>query len=231
MQNIQAITIDLDDTLWDIDPVIHRAETILWRWLASNYPRISSIYDPEKILNLRSEIAQEYPDKAFDYRFMRKLILRKIFRDADYEENLAEDAFAVFDKERNNVELYDGVLYTLKSLTKKYTLIAITNGNADLERIGLRHLFDDVVTAVEVGYAKPDERIFNEAIRKSGAEAQRILHVGDNPEADIVGAANVGLTTVWMNSKSLVWPDQFIKPDITINKITELCDLLLPEIN
>ena len=103
MQNIQAITIDLDDTLWDIDPVIHRAETILWRWLASNYPRISSIYDPEKILNLRTEIAQVYPDKAFDYRFMRKLILRKIFRDADYEENLAEDAFAVFDKERNNV--------------------------------------------------------------------------------------------------------------------------------
>ena len=98
-------------------------------------------------------------------------------------------------------------------------------------QIGLRHLFDDVVTAVEVGYAKPDERIFNEAIRKSGVEAKRILHVGDNPEADIVGAANVGLTTVWMNSKSLVWPDQFIEPDITINKITELCDLLLPETN
>ena len=82
MQNIEAITIDLDDTLWDIDPVIERAERILWRWLASNYPRISSIYDQNKILNLRLEIVKDHPDKEFDYRFMRKLILRKIFRDA-----------------------------------------------------------------------------------------------------------------------------------------------------
>mgnify|MGYP001377509822 FL=1 len=231
MQNIEAITIDLDDTLWDIDPVIERAERILWRWLASNYPRISSIYDQNKILNLRLEIVKDHPDKEFDYRFMRKLILRKIFRDADYEEDLAEGAFAIFDSERNNVTLYDGALYTLQSLSKKYTLIAVTNGNANLEKIGLRHLFDDVVTAVDVGYAKPDARIFNEAIRKAGTQADKIIHVGDNPEADIIGAANVGLKTVWMNSKSVSWPNDDIQPDLTINRITELCDLLLPEIN
>lgn len=231
MQNIEAITIDLDDTLWDIDPVIERAERILWRWLASNYPRISSIYDQNKILNLRLEIVKDHPDKEFDYRFMRKLILRKIFRDADYEEDLAEGAFAIFDSERNNVTLYDGAIYTLQSLSKKYTLIAVTNGNANLEKIGLRHLFDDVVTAVDVGYAKPDARIFNEAIRKAGTQADKIIHVGDNPEADIIGAANVGLKTVWMNSKSVSWPNDDIQPDLTINRITELCDLLLPEIN
>jgi putative hydrolase of the HAD superfamily len=231
LQNIEAITIDLDDTLWDIDPVIERAERILWRWLASNYPRISSIYDQNKILNLRLEIVKDHPDKEFDYRFMRKLILRKIFRDADYEEDLAEGAFAIFDSERNNVTLYDGALYTLQSLSKKYTLIAVTNGNANLEKIGLRHLFDDVVTAVDVGYAKPDARIFNEAIRKAGTQADKIIHVGDNPEADIIGAANVGLKTVWMNSKSVSWPNDDIQPDLTINRITELCDLLLPEIN
>jgi putative hydrolase of the HAD superfamily len=231
LQNIEAITIDLDDTLWDIDPVIERAERILWRWLASNYPRISSIYDQNKILNLRLEIVKDHPDKEFDYRFMRKLILRKIFRDADYEEDLAEGAFAIFDSERNNVTLYEGALYTLQSLSKKYTLIAVTNGNANLEKIGLRHLFDDVVTAVDVGYAKPDARIFNEAIRKAGTQADKIIHVGDNPEADIIGAANVGLKTVWMNSKSVSWPNDDIQPDLTINRITELCDLLLPEIN
>jgi putative hydrolase of the HAD superfamily len=231
LQNIEAITIDLDDTLWDIDPVIERAERILWRWLASNYPRISSIYDQNKILNLRLEIVKDHPDKEFDYRFMRKLILRKIFRDADYEEDLAEGAFAIFDSERNNVTLYEGALYTLQSLSKKYTLIAVTNGNANLEKIGLRHLFDDVVTAVDVGYAKPDARIFNEAIRKTGTQADKIIHVGDNPEADIIGAANVGLKTVWMNSKSVSWPNDDIQPDLTINRITELCDLLLPELN
>ena len=155
---------------------------------------------------------------------MRKLILRKIFRDADYEEDLAEGAFAIFDSERNNVTLYDGAIYTLQSLSKKYTLIAVTNGNANLEKIGLRHLFDDVVTAVDVGYAKPDARIFNEAIRKAGTQADKIIHVGDNPEADIIGAANVGLKTVWMNSKSVSWPHDDIQPDLTIHRSTELCD-------
>ena len=88
-----------------------------------------------------------------------------------------------------------------------------------------------MVTAVDVGYAKPDARIFNEAIRKAGTQADKIIHVGDNPEADIIGAANVGLKTVWMNSKSVSWPNDDIQPDLTINRITELCDLLLPEIN
>ena len=150
MLSIKVITIDLDDTLWDIDPVIHEAEAKLWDWLSQNYPRITQIYNQQKILDLRLNVANKYPEKAFDYRFMRKLILREIFKRAGYLEEYAEEAFKVFDIARNNVKLYDGAQETLELLGKHFKLIAITNGNADLNKIGLRHLFYDVVTAVDV---------------------------------------------------------------------------------
>tara|TARA_B100001059_G_C17826467_1_gene581715 strand:- start:1900 stop:2595 length:696 start_codon:yes stop_codon:yes gene_type:complete len=229
--NIKVITIDLDDTLWDIDPVIHEAEAKLWDWLSQNYPRITQIYNQQKILDLRLNVANKYPEKAFDYRFMRKLILREIFKRAGYLEEYAEEAFKVFDIARNNVKLYDGAQETLELLGKHFKLIAITNGNADLNKIGLRHLFYDVVTAVDVGFAKPDKRIFQEAIKKSKVNTEEIIHVGDNPEADILGAANVGLGTVWMNSQQLEWPKKYQKPDMTIVNISELCNLLIPKIN
>jgi putative hydrolase of the HAD superfamily len=57
------------------------------------------------------------------------------------------------------------------------------------------------------------------------------VHVGDNPEADIVGAASAGLVTVWMNSQQIEWPEKYQKPDKTIMSISELCGLLIPRIN
>ena len=137
----------------------------------------------------------------------------------------------MFDIARNNVKLYDGAQETLELLSADYKLIAITNGNADLNKIGLRHLFDDVVTAVDVGFAKPDKRIFQEAIKRSKVDVHEIVHVGDNPEADIVGAASAGLVTVWMNSQQIEWPEKYQKPDKTIMSISELCGLLIPRIN
>ena len=231
MLNIKAITIDLDDTLWDIEPVIQAAEAELWDWLSLNYPRIAKIYNQQEIVNLRADVANKHPEKAFDYRFMRRLILREIFKRADYPEEYAEDAFTVFDIARNTVKLYDGAQETLELLSADYKLIAITNGNADLNKIGLRHLFDDVVTAVDVGFAKPDKRIFQEAIKRSKVDVHEIVHVGDNPEADIVGAASAGLVTVWMNSQQIKWPEKYQKPDKTIMSISELCGLLIPRIN
>ena len=75
----------------------------------------------------------------------------------------------------------------------------MTNGNADLVKIGINHLFFDVIYAADFGYAKPDIKIFNEAIRRSGVNKKDIYHVGDHPVNDIVGAQKAGLRTIWMN--------------------------------
>jgi len=228
LQEIQAITLDLDDTLWDIHPVIDDAERKLWDWLGAHYPNILDCFDREMVINLRKDVNQRYPNKSHDYRFIRRLVLKKLFSSSGYEEKFAEDAFHFFDTHRNKVKLYDGVLRTLDTLAERVKVIAVTNGNANLEMIGIDHLFHDAVYAADAGYPKPDIRIFDEAIRRSGVGTESILHVGDHPENDIVGAANAGLKTVWMNPKLQEWPDYLNKPDITISRISELCDLLLP---
>ena len=90
MQRIRAITLDLDDTLWEIGPVIHRAEAKLWQWLADNYPRISTNYSATDVLNIRVSVMQEY---AEDDRY--STIMGRIARGYTKEEiALMADHFA-----------------------------------------------------------------------------------------------------------------------------------------
>ncbi|MBT8077368.1 MAG: HAD family hydrolase [Gammaproteobacteria bacterium] len=222
MRQIRAITLDLDDTLWEIGPVIRRAESRLWEWLNYHYPRIGERWNSESLLGLRRELSARHADLAHDLRFMRKQVLRHIAVDAGYAEDLVEPAFAVFDKARNEVQFFPDVLPALEALARQFSIIAVTNGNANLDAIGLRHLFRDVVTAVDVGAAKPAAAIFDEAVRRAGVAPHEALHVGDHPELDVDGARNAGLRTAWMNRNGYDWPGHLPEPDLTVSTVTEL---------
>ena len=93
-------------------------------------------------------------------------------------------------------------------LRLRYRLFALSNGNADLKRCGIAHLFDGHVTAIAAGAAKPDARIFTRLLELSGVEAARVLHVGDDPHADVVGAMQSGLQAAWLNRDAKPWPAQ-----------------------
>ena len=60
MSRNRAITIDLDDTLWDCHPVIREAESKLWEWLETNYPKISDNYTQEMAADLRKKVCLLY---------------------------------------------------------------------------------------------------------------------------------------------------------------------------
>ena len=226
MHRIRAITLDLDDTLWEIGPVIRRAESDLWDWLGAHYPAIGECFTPERVAELRKQVIDEHWHQNHDFRFLRKMVLSRMAVESGYDTDLVDQAFAVFDAARNRVELFPDVLPALTLLTEEYTLIAVTNGNADLEQIGIRHLFDDVVTAVDAGVAKPARPIFAEAVRRADVGVEETLHVGDHPEIDIAGAADAGLRTAWMNRVSADWPDHLTPPDATVSTITEVHNLL-----
>ena len=105
MHRIRAITLDLDDTLWEIGPVIRRAESELWHWLQEHYPRIVEKWPADEVVRVRIEIAQEFPEKSHDFRFLRKTVLKRIAESSGYTADLVEPAFEVFDAARNRVEL------------------------------------------------------------------------------------------------------------------------------
>ncbi len=226
LHQIRAITLDLDDTLWEVGPVIRRAESELWDWLGEHYPAIVERYTPESMIELRNQVFEAYQDRNHDFRFLRKKVLADMAAGSGYSDDLVEDAFAVFDAARNRVELFPDVEPALSMLAERYKVIAVTNGNANLETIGIRHLFDDVVTAADTGVAKPARAIFAEAVKRAGVAFEEALHVGDHPEIDVVGASAAGLKTAWMNRADAEWPEHLSPPNATVSTVTEIHKLL-----
>ena len=228
MQDIRAITLDLDDTLWAIGPVIRRAEAELWQWLSEQYPRIVERWTQKSIFELRLEIAEQHPGRAHDFRFLRRMTMARVAVDAGYDAAISEAAFDVFDAARNRVELFPDVQPALEFLSAHFTLVAITNGNADVHRIGIGEYFAAVVTSTAVGVPKPDRAIFDAAVNEAGVRHAETLHVGDHPELDVAGARNAGMRTAWINRFDADWPDEVEQADATLRDIDGLKDLLQP---
>lgn len=228
LNEVRAITIDLDDTLWEIHPVIHRAERRLRDWLGEHFPRVTEMFSPEEVLELRRQVALEHSGKSHDVTFVRRGVLGRMAQAAGYPEALVDGAMEVFDRERNTIDLFPEVRPALEALRRRFVLIAVTNGNAKLERIGIDDLFDDCITAGTAGAAKPDLQIFEAAIRAGGAAAHETLHVGDHPEFDVQGARNAGMRTVWVNRRGGEWPGHLPQPDSVVEHVGQLEELLTP---
>ena len=228
MNDIRTITLDLDDTLWAIDPVITRAEQRLYAWMGEHYPRITAKFGPRDIRRLRRAVVEEHKDRSHDLTFLRRTVLTRLGEAAGYGDRHVDDAFAVFDEVRNDVSLFPETHSALVSLRKHHTLVAVTNGNANLERIGIRDLFDGVVSAALAGAAKPARPIFDMAVEVGGASAEQTLHVGDHPFYDVKGAHDAGLNAVWVNRNGDAWPQEYPAPDGEVRHIGELDGILGP---
>ena len=180
---IRAITLDLDDTLWPIAPVMSRAEECLDAWLKTHCPRAAETYPILAMRELRDRIARENPHLAHDFTEQRKLSLQAALLPHGYDDAHVERAFTAFYEARNQIECYPDSLAALARLAEKYPLVSITNGNADLERIGMDHFFRHTITARGCGVAKPNGRIFTLACTKLNLHPREVLHVGDDPAA------------------------------------------------
>ena len=195
---IRALTLDLDDTLWPIWPVIERAEGELHRWLTQHAAMTAQRFDVPALRALRDAVALEHPEWGHDFSRVRHESLVRALQLAGDDTALAEPAFAVFFAARNRVELFDDARPVLALLAARWPIVAVTNGNADLHGIGLAGHFIATVSAREFGVAKPDPRIFHEACRQLGAHPHEVLHIGDDWALDVVGAHAAGLRTAWL---------------------------------
>ena len=226
MKDIRTITLDLDDTLWEIHPVIRRAEQRLYEWLGENYPRITEMYEPSDLREVRSQVIIEFADRSHDLTFLRQTVLGRVGVAAGYSTDFIDEAFSVFDAARNDVDIFPEVIPALEALNEKFVVIAVTNGNANLKLIGIDHLFSDVVTAAMAGAAKPARQVFDMAVQVGGASAEQTLHVGDHPQYDVDGARGAGLRTAWVNRTASTWPEEFAEPEFEVTHVGELLGLL-----
>jgi FMN hydrolase / 5-amino-6-(5-phospho-D-ribitylamino)uracil phosphatase len=218
----RVISLDLDDTLWPVAPVIASAEVVLFDWLKTHYPRAARGHTIESMRARRARIAVRYPERSHDLTFLRRHSLARQFVAAGYAESLCDEAMEVFLEARNRVELYDDVRPSLTRLRAAYRLYAVSNGNADLKRCGIGDLFDGHITAISAGAAKPDARIFAALAEMARVSPEEVLHVGDDPLADVVGARQAGMQAAWLNRDSRTWPVTLAPPARTISTLAEI---------
>jgi putative hydrolase of the HAD superfamily len=223
---IRAICFDLDNTLWEIEPVLNRAERILADWLERRYPRIPERFTPAEMFQVRAALLAEQPHQAHDLTYLRRETLARCAAEVGYTPDIAHAAFAVWHAARNQVEPYDEVIPALEELKRRFRLASLTNGNADLAVIGLAHHFEVNLSAGALGYAKPDPRAYAALADALTLPAAEILFVGDEPHADVVGPRSVGMQTVWVNRAGAVWPDALPAADSSVTDLAGLAVLL-----
>jgi FMN hydrolase / 5-amino-6-(5-phospho-D-ribitylamino)uracil phosphatase len=227
LSKIRAITLDLDDTLWPVWPVIARAEQALQDWLRPQAPRSAAVLaDSEQRLALRKDILRQRPDIGHDLGTLRREIIRQLLQRSDEDTALVEPAYQVFYAERLRVELFDDARPALAWLAARFPLVALSNGNADVQLVGLGEFFKAGLSAQDFGVGKPDPRIFHAAARAAGVQPHEVLHVGDDAALDVLGALNAGMQAVWVNRSGQHWQHESAQPHATVNDMAQLCVLL-----
>lgn len=234
LRPVRVISFDLDDTLYDNAPVMARAEQQLADYLAAEYPAIAYM-QPTQWRELRETIASEarqqgQTELTYNMTALRQHALRRGLTEAGVApaelEHRVADAMDFFLHHRNQVEVAEDVHQLLAALAQRWPLVAISNGNADLSKIGLADYFS--------GHWQPDSRLrgkpttdmFEAACTKLGAAPQQWLHIGDHPVSDIQGAARFGAQTIWLNESGRSDPRLTWLPTLTIHHLPVLADLL-----
>lgn len=226
IQKIRAISLDLDDTLWPILPVMLRAEKALSDWLTGPAPLTAALMqDAGKRLSLRQQIQREQPEIGHDLGALRRELIRQALQLHAEDTDLLEPAYEVFIAERMRVTLFGDALPALEWLARHYPLIAVSNGNADVHQVGIGQYFQSALSAQDFGIGKPDPRIFHAAALSVGVPSDAVLHVGDDAELDVLGGLKAGLQTVWLNREGRDW-SHAAQPHARVKDLTQLCALL-----
>jgi FMN hydrolase / 5-amino-6-(5-phospho-D-ribitylamino)uracil phosphatase len=223
MTRIRAISLDLDDTLWPVLPTIERAEKVLHDWLVERAPMAAALFSsPQALREIRDYMKANKPELKHDLSAVRRESIRLALYRAGENALLADEAFEVFFAERQRVTLFDDARPALEFLARRFPLVSISNGNADLQRIGLGEFFRASISAREFGVGKPDPRIFHAAAGAVDVAVGEVLHVGDDTTLDMLGALNAGMHAAWVNRTEALWPHE-VEPHLTLSTLTELC--------
>ncbi|HEU4580046.1 MAG TPA: HAD family hydrolase [Polyangiaceae bacterium] len=230
-----VLLFDLDDTIvrfstgqpnfWQLALESHVPQ------LAEHHPRLCALIDAA---------SQEYwsePERAFlgrqDMYAARRYVARAVLEAEGISEELCQRfADDVTDRKEAYVHPFEGALETLQVLRAQgHRLALLTNGSAlfqrrKLQRFALEPFFELILIEGELGYGKPDPRVFQAALDFFAASPQSAWMIGDNLQADIAGAQQLGIDGIWHDPDGRGLPERPpAVPRRIIRQVSELLDL------
>ena len=242
MTTPKAILFDLDDTL------LASSETILSAWvsLCRRYgARLGETSDlPRAILKAISRLRQQPGGPPGENDLLRDAVLAAFHKQGIEDADLANTMAQAYPQERGEVHRpFPGAMETVEYFkTEGVKLALITSGNGEIQRQKvvkheLEALFDVILIEGEIGYGKPEERVYLEALEQLGVTPSETWMVGDGLEWDIETAQKLGILGIWV-----VWPaskyilmdlppdaypeNSHVRPDRIIQRVSELRSLV-----
>ncbi len=222
---IRVITFDLDDTLWDIKPVLVNAEQQVYNWLKQNTPEVTAKFTLQGFIEWRWKIYQQQPKLAHQISQLRITAVQQALQEVGYSQKesakMAGLAFDVFIDARHQVTLFDTVKPLLEKLQKDYTLGVLTNGNANIYKMDIGHYFNFAFSAEQLNASKPAPDHFLAAQQASNASAAQIVHIGDHIEHDVLAAQQAGCYDIWFNPDQQSVDDQ-VQPTQQVKCLSDI---------
>ncbi|MGS2722006.1 HAD-IA family hydrolase [Paraglaciecola aestuariivivens] len=232
LNEIKAISFDLDDTLYNNNKIIKKAEALLLSYMHEHYPQTQAL--PEHFWKSQ-QLAQLQLNPALknDMSELRKLSLDSGFKQLGFNHNQIETAtqrcYNYFYYQRSNFKLDENVNSLLKQLAQNLPLVAITNGNVNLEQIGLAPYFSACFKASLAQPMKPHASMFEAAQKHLKTPKMNILHVGDNLHKDIYGGLKAGFQTAWHakgRQMNLNAEQSYLLPHVQLCQLEQLLNLI-----
>jgi putative hydrolase of the HAD superfamily len=232
LKPIQAITFDLDDTLYENTSVIINAERSLLEFMHNQYPATKHV--AKNFWRARQNIyLLANPLLKNDMGKLRRLSLESGFMALGLSGNELKTAttecFEHFYFQRSNFILNRNIHSLLETLSKELPLIALTNGNVNLQQIGLEKYFSACFKASMELPMKPHKAMFDAAQARLKIPHENILHVGDNLPKDIYGALRAGYQTAWYAEDRCMQirsEKAQVLPHVQLSNLTQLLALI-----
>ncbi|ELJ8838685.1 HAD-IA family hydrolase [Vibrio parahaemolyticus] len=235
---LKAIFFDMDETLCGTSQADKAAGQKFAAWIQQTYPQVS---DPQAFLQrylqgVYKKLNAEFPplvallpdENAFRCGLIQTILAENgIHIDAEQ----AQQAQHYFDSARMGAfTFFPGVKEMLTDLRKHYKLVVITNGpifsqHPKLKATQMDEWVDHIIVGGEEPEEKPAASIFQKALNLVDIKPEEALHIGDSLAADIAGANNMGILSVWVNATGASNPTE-ITPNFEIRETVELKEIL-----
>lgn len=244
---LKALFLDLDETLCDTGGANEKATQLLGDALVSQYgPHFDGIGVARSyvtgIYRQWSEsqharympIIDEQGEGAFRLQLIRDLMAEHGIEDVS--DAVAQALQDQFNRDRLEAfDFYPGIFEFLAEARKYFTLVVITNGpefsqTPKVEAVRLAEYVDHIIIGGQEPEQKPARSIFEKALKLANCEAHEAIHIGDSLAADIAGAHNSGITSVWIQHQQPLDAELGIDPHHTVIHPSEI-PALIRELN